>query len=156
MASASPLTTKLPEPSPNSAAVSSGGTARARTGRAAPAAERLPQVFWQLDLRAETTDQTALGERHRHTALGDVMSARQRARAHRVAHRQLRDADSLDVDLGSPSGSGSPSSFASSLAASERRSGPTSAIWSPARVKPGRPARRASGSRPTMPITGVG
>ena len=38
----------------------------------------------------------------------------------------------------------------------EGTNGPTSAIASPARANPSRPARRTSGKSPTMPITGVG
>ena len=57
---------------------------------------------------------------------------------------------------GRPSGSASPRSFASSEPGSAGANGPASAIASPARRNPERPARATSGSSPTIPTTGVG
>ena len=92
-------------------------------------------------------------------ALGDVVAARQLARADGLADRGVRRARRAARSIaGRPSGSGSPRSLASSPARQRRaRSQPTSAIASPvAREAAARPARAGSGSSPTMPTTGVG
>ena len=77
----SPLTTKPPGASPNSAA------------------QRLDGVG-EHDLGAEAAGEAALGERRREAALGDVVGARERAAAHGVADRLLGRADARDVAVG--------------------------------------------------------
>ena len=61
----------------------------------------------------------------------------------------------MSVGGSAPAGA-APWSLASSEPTAEGANAPTSAIASPAAANPLRPARAASGSRPTMPITGVG
>src|SRR5271166_382226 len=53
-------------------------------------------------LRAQPAAQRALGEGHREAALGDVVGARERARAHRIADRALGRLHGGHVDLRQP------------------------------------------------------
>ena len=99
----------------------------------------------------------ALGERHRETALGDVVGAAERAGADARRGRLVRRTDAAASIGGSPPRSASPRSLASSEPASDGRERPGERDQRRPRAR-SRAGRRdaASGSRPTMPITGVG
>ena len=101
--------------------------------------------------------QAALGERDGEAALGDVVGAREEALAHGLADRRPAPACTCSrSNGGSPSGSASPRSFASSVAASDGAKWPASATASPSCAKPRRRRARRRAARPTMPMTGVG
>src|SRR4051794_15094382 len=137
----------------------------------------------EVERRPPPAPQAALRDRDEHAAPGDVGAARPDpsppARQHsatatstppsamswqlvRTPDRTASRIASMPARTvrtstsGSASGSGSPHSLASSLAASEGWNSPAIATASPARANASRPAARASGRRPTMPITGVG
>ncbi len=110
----------------------------------------------QLHMRPEAATQTALRQRDRQAALGDVVRARQLAGAHRLADRLLRRGHRVDVDRRQAVRQLLAPQLGQLARVERRRERPHNAIASPARTNPSRPARRASGKAPTMPITGVG
>ena len=156
-ACSSPLTTKPPEPSPNSAARGRGresAPVRSRARRTEqPSSKRL---HLERHARAELAGQAALRQRDRQAALGDVVGARERAGAHRLADGRLRAATASMSIAGRPSGSSRPTASPARSPPATARRDRRARSRRPRARKPSRPARRTSGSSPTMPITGVG
>ena len=112
----------------------------------------LAQVTWRRAAR-----EAALGERDREAALGDVVGARERARA-RTASRTAACAATAPARSipGQAVGQLLPAQLGQLGAAGEGANGPTSAIASPGAREAEPPGAPAVGQSPTMPITGVG
>src|SRR6185312_6875111 len=136
-----PDRTKPPGPSPNS--VSSSCSPSVPAPRKSTWAPWPPARQHSASATAKPPSATSCAER-----------SSPRRTAARIASCALRTATTSTS--GRPSGSASPRSFASSPPGSDGVNGPANAIASPSAAKPSRPARAASGRRPTIPTTGVG
>ncbi len=107
-ASSPPLTTKPPEPSPNSCHERGRDSGVERN--AAPSSLTSRRIGWlspkelllERHARAKAATQAALRQRDRQTALSDVVGACERAGAHRLADGRLSFGHRVDVDPGQP------------------------------------------------------
>ena len=89
-------------------------------------------------------------------ALGDVVGGGEVAAADALAHALMGGADRRDVLVRQCPSGGAAVQLRDLRPVARGLKSPTSAMRSPELAKPSQPARRASGSLPTMPITGVG